>query len=134
MLRAGALPVPLTILEERCVGPGLGKDSIEAGNFGSIFAIIAVMIFMLIFFCIYGLFANVSLIMNMVFLISVLTIIQATLTLPGIAGIVLTIGMAVDANVLIFERIREENLLRKNILESIDQGLKEQFHQLLMQI
>ena len=79
---------------------------------------------MLIYYGIYGLFANVSLIMNMIFLISVLTIIQATLTLPGIAGIVLTIGMAVDANVLIFERIREENLLRKNILESIDQGFK----------
>ena len=124
VLRAGALPVPLTILEERSVGPGLGKDSIEAGKFASIIAIVVVMIFMLIYYGIYGLFANVSLIMNMVFLISVLTIIQATLTLPGIAGIVLTIGMAVDANVLIFERIREENLLRKNILESIDQGFK----------
>ena len=124
VLRAGALPVPLTILEERSVGPGLGKDSIEAGKFASLIAIVVVMIFMLIYYGIYGLFANVSLIMNMVFLISVLTIIQATLTLPGIAGIVLTIGMAVDANVLIFERIREENLLRKNILESIDQGFK----------
>ena len=124
VLRAGALPVPLTILEERSVGPGLGKDSIEAGRFASVVAIIAVMIFMLIYYGIYGLFANVSLIMNMIFLISVLTILQATLTLPGIAGIVLTIGMAVDANVLIFERIREENLLRKNILESIDQGFK----------
>ena len=124
VLRAGALPVPLTILEERSVGPGLGKDSIEAGKFASIVAIVAVMIFMLIYYGIYGLFANISLIMNMIFLISVLTILQATLTLPGIAGIVLTIGMAVDANVLIFERIREENLLRKNFLESIDQGFK----------
>ena len=79
---------------------------------------------MLIYYGIYGLFANISLIMNMIFLISVLTILQATLTLPGIAGIVLTIGMAVDANVLIFERIREENLLRENILESVDQGFK----------
>ena len=92
VLRAGALPVPLTILEERSVGPGLGKDSIEAGKFASIIAIVVVMIFMLIYYGIYGLFANVSLIMNMIFLISVLTIIQATLTLPGIAGIVLTIG------------------------------------------
>ncbi len=122
VLRAGALPVPLTILEERSVGPGLGKDSVNAGKFASIVAIIAVMLFMIFYYGIYGLFANFSLIMNMIFLISFLTILQATLTLPGIAGIVLTIGMAVDANVLIFERIREENSIRKNVLESIDQG------------
>ena len=86
--------------------------------------LIAVMVFMFFYYGVYGLFANVSLMMNMVFLISILTVMQATLTLPGIAGIVLTIGMAVDANVLIFERIREEYFVRKNILESIDEGFK----------
>ena len=124
VLRAGALPVPLTILEERSVGPGLGKDSIDSGKFASMVAIIVVMVFMFFYYGVYGLFANVSLMMNMVFLISILTVMQATLTLPGIAGIVLTIGMAVDANVLIFERIREEYFVRKNILESIDEGFK----------
>ncbi len=124
VLRAGALPVPLTILEERSVGPGLGKDSIESGTFASIVAIFVVMSFMLLYYGIYGIFSNISLLINMIFIVSILTILQATLTLPGIAGIVLTIGMAVDANVLIFERIREENLIRNNILESIDQGFK----------
>ena len=124
VLRAGALPVPLTILEERSVGPGLGKDSIEAGKFASIVAIITVMIFMIIYYGVYGIFANISLLTNMIFIVSILTILQATLTLPGIAGIVLTIGMAVDANVLIFERIKEEFKLRNSIIESVDEGFK----------
>ena len=106
VLRAGALPVPLNILEERTVGPGLGNDSIEAGKFASIIAIIAVIIFMIISYGFYGIFANLALVTNMIFIIALLSILQATLTLPGIAGIVLTIGMAVDANVLIFERIK----------------------------
>ena len=107
VLRAGALPVPLTILEERSVGPGLGKDSIEAGKFASIVAIITVMIFMIIYYGVYGIFANISLLTNMIFIVSILTILQATLTLHGIAGIVLTIGMAVDANVLILKELKK---------------------------
>ncbi len=124
VLRAGALPVPLTILEERSVGPGLGKDSIEAGKFASIFAIITVMIFMIFYYGVYGLLANISLFINMIFIVFILTLLQATLTLPGIAGIVLTIGMAVDANVLIFERIKEEFKIRNNFFESVDAGFK----------
>ena len=124
VLRAGALPVPLLIMEERSVGPGLGNDSIEAGKFASGIAVIAVIIFMILTYGIFGLFANIALVVNMTLLIAILSIIQATLTLPGIAGIVLTIGMAVDANVLIFERIREEYKLRKNKLEAVDEGFK----------
>ncbi len=124
VLRAGALPVPLKILEERSVGPGLGSDSIESGKFASIIAIIAVMAFMMIAYGIYGVFANFALIMNMIFIVATLSIIQATLTLPGIAGIVLTIGMAVDANVLIFERIKEEFKIRNNLLDSVEQGFQ----------
>ena len=124
VLRAGALPVPLSILEERSVGPGLGSDSIESGKFASLMAIFAVIIFMVISYGVFGIFANIALTMNMILIIATLSIIQATLTLPGIAGIVLTIGMAVDANVLIFERIREEFKLRKNKLDAVDEGFK----------
>ena len=124
VLRAGALPVPLNILEERTVGPGLGNDSIEAGKFASILAIIAVIIFMIITYGIFGIIANIALVMNMTLIIAILSLLQATLTLPGIAGIVLTIGMAVDANVLIFERIREEFKIRKNKFDSVDEGFK----------
>ncbi len=124
VLRAGALPVPLNILEERTVGPGLGNDSIEAGKFASIIAIIAVIIFMIISYGFYGIFANLALITNMIFIIALLSVLQATLTLPGIAGIVLTIGMAVDANVLIFERIKEEFRVRKELLSSVENGFQ----------
>ena len=124
VLRAGALPVPLNILEERTVGPGLGNDSIEAGKFASIIAIIAVIIFMIISYGFYGIFANLALVTNMIFIIALLSILQATLTLPGIAGIVLTIGMAVDANVLIFERIKEEFRVRKELLSSVENGFQ----------
>jgi len=114
----------LNILEERTVGPGLGNDSIEAGKFASILAIIAVIIFMIITYGIFGIIANIALVMNMTLIIAILSLLQATLTLPGIAGIVLTIGMAVDANVLIFERIREEFKIRKNKFDSVDEGFK----------
>ena len=124
VLRAGALPVPLNILEERTVGPGLGNDSIEAGKFASIIAIIAVIIFMIISYGFYGIFANLALVTNMIFIIALLSVLQATLTLPGIAGIVLTIGMAVDANVLIFERIKEEFRVRKELLSSVENGFQ----------
>ncbi|MEC7184891.1 MAG: protein translocase subunit SecD, partial [Pseudomonadota bacterium] len=122
LLRAGALPAPLNILEERTVGPGLGADSVEAGTRASIIGFVAVMIFILISYAMFGLFANIALILNMVLIIGVLSLLQATLTLPGIAGIVLTIGMAVDANVLIFERIREEIRNGKSALMAIDSG------------
>ena len=112
----------MNILEERTVGPGLGADSVEAGTRASIIGFVAVMIFILISYAMFGLFANIALILNMVLIVGVLSLLQATLTLPGIAGIVLTIGMAVDANVLIFERIREEIRNGKSALMAIDSG------------
>lgn len=108
LLRAGALPAPLEILEERTVGPGLGADSIQAGKVASVIGLIAVIVFMVVYYGLFGTFAAVALILNLVLILGLLSLLQATLTLPGIAGIVLTLGMAVDANVLIFERIREE--------------------------
>ena len=108
LLRAGALPAPLTVLEERTVGPGLGADSIRAGKIASVLAVVLVVVFMAGIYGRFGLMADVALLMNLILITALLSLLQATLTLPGIAGIVLTIGMAVDANVLIFERIREE--------------------------
>ena len=124
LLRAGALPAPLTVMEERSVGPGLGKDSVEAGKFASIIGMILVIIFMFFTYGIFGLFANLALFINVTLIISLLSILQATLTLPGIAGIVLTMGMAVDANVLIFERIREELRGGRSVLSSVESGYK----------
>jgi len=108
LLRAGALAAPMTIVEERTVGPSLGRDNIERGFNSVIIGFILVLIFMALYYKVFGLVANVALALNLVLIVSVLSMLQATLTLPGIAGIVLTVGMAVDANVLIFERIREE--------------------------
>jgi len=122
LLRAGALPAPLEIVEERSVGPGLGADSITAGKIASIIGMILVCIFMILIYGSFGLIANISLIANLFIIVALLGTIGATLTLPGIAGIVLTIGMAVDANVLIFERIKEENLKNKKIYETIKKG------------
>ena len=122
VLRSGALPAPMVILEERSVGPGLGSDSISAGKIASVFGLIAVMVFMLITYGMFGVFANVALICNIIFIIALLSLIQATLTLPGIAGIILTVGMAVDANVLIFERIKEEVKNEKNYIIAFDSG------------
>ena len=124
VLRSGALPAPMVILEERSVGPGLGSDSISAGKIASVFGLIAVMVFMLITYGMFGVFANIALICNIIFIIALLSLIQATLTLPGIAGIVLTMGMAVDANVLIFERIKEEFNSGRNILDAIEAGFQ----------
>jgi len=124
LLRAGALPAPLTILEERTVGPGLGADSIEAGKIASIIGTVAVVIFMIAVYGLFGIFANISLFINITLVIGILSVLGATLTLPGIAGIVLTVGMAVDANVLIYERIREEQRAGKSAIASIDSGYR----------
>lgn len=122
LLRAGALPAPLNILEERTVGPGLGADSIAAGTFASWVGFIAVVIFMLMTYGLFGAMADVALVANIVLILGLLSALGATLTLPGIAGIVLTIGMAVDANVLIFERIREETRLGRSPISAIEAG------------
>jgi len=122
LLRAGALPAPLEIIEERSVGPGLGADSIAAGKIASIIGFVSVCIFMILIYGLFGMLANISLIANLFILVSLLGSIGATLTLPGIAGIVLTIGMAVDANVLIFERIKEELSKNNKTLLSIKNG------------
>jgi len=122
LLRAGSLPAALTYLEERTVGPGLGADSIAAGKIASIIGMILVLIFMAVAYGLFGLFANIPLMFNMILIFGGLSFLPATLTLPGIAGIVLTIGMAVDANVLIFERIREEVRVGRTPISAIEAG------------
>ena len=122
LLRSGALPAPLNIIEERTVGPDLGKDSIKAGVLSLIIGFFLVVLFMVYKYKIFGLIANLALITNLLLLIGILSIFEATLTLPGIAGIILTVGMAVDANVLIFERIKEEIKIEKNQLIAFDSG------------
>ena len=122
LLRSGALPAPLNIIEERTVGPDLGQDSINAGIIALIIGFMLVIIFIFIKYKIFGLITNITLVINLFLLIGILTIFEATLTLPGIAGIILTVGMAVDANVLIFERIKEELKNEKNNLIAFDSG------------
>jgi len=122
LLRSGALPAPLNIIEERTVGPDLGQDSIDAGIFALVIGFFLVIFFMLFKYKIFGLIANFALIINLFLLVGVLTLFEATLTLPGIAGIILTVGMAVDANVLIFERIKEEIKIEKNNILAFDGG------------
>ena len=122
LLRSGALPAPINIIEERTVGPDLGKDSIDAGLFSLIIGFILVIIFMFIKYRIFGLVSNISLIANLFMMLGILTILEATLTLPGIAGIILTVGMAVDSNVLIYERIKEELKTEKSIIHAFDTG------------
>jgi len=122
LLRSGALPTPLTVVEERTVGPDLGADSIKSGITSLIIGFILVILFMLYKYKIFGLIANLALVANLIMLVGVLTILEATLTLPGIAGIILTVGMAVDANVLIFERIKEELKTEKSIIHAFDIG------------
>ncbi len=124
LLRAGALPADMTFLEERTVGPGLGRDSIEAGAIASVLGLVFVIVFMALSYGRFGLIADIALIANLVLIVAALSGLQATLTLPGIAGIVLTIGMAVDANVLIFERIREEMALGRGPVTAIDAGYR----------
>ena len=122
LLRSGALPAPLNIIEERTVGPDLGKDSIDAGILSLIIGFFLVVAFMLYKYKFFGIIANITLIINLFLLIGILTLFEATLTLPGIAGIILTVGMAVDANVLIFERIKEEVRKEKNSIIAFDNG------------
>lgn len=122
ILRAGALPAPLKIVEERSVGPSLGRDSIASGIRAVLIAAALVIIFMLIYYSLSGLVADIALFLNFFFLIAILSAFRGSLTMPGIAGIALTIGMAVDANVLIFERIREELRIGKTTRTAIDQG------------
>ncbi len=122
LLRSGALPTPLNIVEERTVGPDLGEDSIKSGITSLIIGFVLVIFFMFYKYKIFGIVANVALVANLLMLVGVLTILEATLTLPGIAGIILTVGMAVDANVLIFERIKEELKTEKSIIHAFDSG------------
>ena len=122
LLRSGALPTPLNIVEERTVGPDLGEDSIKSGSISLVVGFILVILFMFYKYKMFGLIANISLITNLIMLVGILTILEATLTLPGIAGIILTVGMAVDANVLIFERIKEELRTEKSIIHAFDIG------------
>ena len=124
LLRSGALPAPLNIIEERTVGPDLGEDSIKAGAISLAIGFFLVIIFMLYRYRQLGIIADLALIINLILLIGVLTILEATLTLPGIAGIILTVGMAVDANVLIFERIKEELKVEKSTVHAFDMGYK----------
>jgi preprotein translocase subunit SecD len=127
LLRSGALAAPIEIVEERTVGPSLGKDNIEQGFNSVIIGFIAVLIFMALYYRVFGLVADIALALNLVLIIAVLSMLQATLTLPGIAGIVLTVGMAVDANVLIFERIREELRNGNSPQASIHAGYEKAF-------
>ncbi|MCQ0987486.1 protein translocase subunit SecDF [Jiella marina] len=124
LLRAGALPATLNIIEERTVGPGLGADSIAAGEIAGIIGAIAVVLFMLAAYGFLGIIANIALAVNVILLFAILTAIGATLTLPGIAGIVLTVGMAVDSNVLIYERIRDERRQGRSVVQAIDVGFQ----------
>jgi preprotein translocase subunit SecD len=127
LLRAGALPAKLTIVEERTVGPGLGQDSINAGKRAAYVGAALVFAYMLITYGTFGIFANIALAVHISFIFAGLVLLGATLTLPGIAGIVLTIGMAVDSNVLIYERIREENHAGRSVIQSLDAGFKRAF-------
>tara|TARA_Y100000590_G_scaffold379146_1_gene446594 strand:- start:4354 stop:5904 length:1551 start_codon:yes stop_codon:yes gene_type:complete len=124
LLRSGALPAPLNIIEERTVGPDLGEDSIKAGLISLIIGFLMVISYMLFKYKFLGIIADLSLIINLVLLVGILTILEATLTLPGIAGIILTVGMAVDANVLIFERIKEEMISENSNIHAFDRGYK----------
>jgi preprotein translocase subunit SecD len=122
LLRAGALPARLTVVEERNVGPGLGQDSIEAGELASYVGAILVIVFMLLTYRLFGFFANVAVLINVAMIFGILSLLNATLTLPGIAGVVLTVGIAVDSNVLIYERIREELRAGRSPISAIDAG------------
>ena len=131
LLRAGALPAKMDFLEERTVGPELGQDSIAAGKLAGIVGMVAVAIYMILSYGLFGVFANLALAINMVLLVAVLSTIGATLTLPGIAGIVLTMGVAVDSNVLIYERIREELRDGKNPARAVELGFQRAFSAIL---
>jgi preprotein translocase subunit SecD len=127
LLRAGSLSAPIEIIEERTIGPSMGADNIQKGLMSVLVGFVLVLVFMGWRYRVFGLVANVALTLNLVTIVSILSLIQATLTLPGIAGIVLTVGMAVDANVLIFERIKEELHANKNIQKAISAGYEKAF-------
>ncbi|SHO65739.1 preprotein translocase subunit SecD [Pseudoxanthobacter soli DSM 19599] len=131
LLRAGALPAKLTIVEERTIGPGLGEDSIRAGEIASVIGTVAVCIYMFATYGFLGLLANIAVIVNVMLIFALITLLGATLTLPGIAGIVLTVGTAVDANVLIYERIREEARAGRSAVMAIDLGFKRALNTIL---
>lgn len=127
VLKAGALPAPVKIIEERSIGPSLGEDSIRSGILSSIAALLLVALFMIFYYRLGGAVADVAVIINMLFIFGIMASLKATLTLPGIAGLILTIGMSVDTNVLIFERIREEISLGKPMKTAIELGYKKAF-------
>ena len=131
LLRAGALPAPISILEERTVGAELGADSIHAGAVASIVGVILVIVFMVLFYGLFGVFADIALMFNLCLMLGALSLLGATLTLPGIAGIALTMGMAVDANVLIYERIKEELRGGRSMLSSLEAGFTRAFGTIL---
>lgn len=122
LLRAGALPAPLHVMEERTVGPSLGADSVESGKLACIVAGILVMVMMIAFYGLFGIFASIAMVMNIILLLALMSILGATMTLPGIAGIVLAISMAVDGNVLIYDRIREESRAGRTAMSAVDTG------------
>ena len=124
LLRSGALPAPLSIIEERTVGPDLGKESVQSGIFSLVVGFLLVIMYMFYNYRIFGFFSNISLLLNLILIVSTLSILGSTLTLPGIAGIILTVGMAVDSNVLIYERIKEELKIEKNNLIAFDTAYK----------
>ena len=124
MLRSGALPAPLEVVEERIVGPGLGTDSIDAGKKSCVIGLVLVLAFVLATYGLFGLFADIALVLNLVLLCGLMSALNCTLTLPGIAGIALTLGMAVDANVLIYERMREEQALGRSVLNTVEAGFE----------
>ncbi len=125
LLRAGALPAPMAVVEERSVGPDLGADSIRAGTVASLISAVLVMAFMVLYYGVFGVIANIALVVNLMLVLGIMSLLGATLTLPGIAGIVLTIGQAVDSNVLIYERVREEAHAGRSPLAALDTGFDE---------
>ncbi|HZP20029.1 MAG TPA: protein translocase subunit SecD, partial [Bauldia sp.] len=127
LLRAGSLPAKLTIVEERTIGPSLGRDSIRAGIIATVVATVAIVVFMVVCYGLLGLFADIALVGNNFLMLGILTALGATLTLPGIAGIILTMGMAVDANVLIYERMREEQRAGRTAISALDIGFRRAF-------
>ena len=127
LLRAGALAAPVDIVEERTVGPSLGADNIAQGQMAAVIGLVAVVVFMAIYYSAFGMLANIALVVNLILIVAIMSILQATLTMPGIAGIILTLGMAVDANVLIFERIREEIADKVSPHEAIESGFSRAF-------
>jgi preprotein translocase subunit SecD len=125
LLRAGALPAPLTVVEERTIGPSLGADSVRAGTYAAAIGSVFVIVFMVLVYGLFGVFANIAVVVNVCMLLGVLSALEATLTLPGIAGILLTVGMAVDSNVLIYERVREEQRNGRSAITALDHGFRE---------